>query len=67
LGGSLYAAVSLLDRVSADLSGELGGRVTVLLTGGDAERLMPLLEAKTRYEPELVLKGLAVFSKEATV
>jgi len=67
LGGSLYAAVSLLDRVSADLNGELDGRVTVLLTGGDADRLMPLLACKSRYEPELVLKGLSVFSKETAV
>lgn len=67
LGGSLYAAVSLLDRVSADLSGELGGRVTVLLSGGDADRLMPLLAFKSRYEPELVLKGLSVFSRETAV
>lgn len=64
-GGSLYAAVSLLDRVSADLRGELGARASVLLTGGDAERLMPLMEQKTRNEPELVLKGLAVFAKES--
>jgi len=67
LGGSLYTAVSLLDRVSADLRGELGAGSCVLLTGGDAERLMPLLECKAKYEPELVLKGLAVFAEEAAV
>ena len=65
LGGSLYTAVSLLDRVCADLSGELGENVSILLTGGDAERLIPLLECNSRYEPELVLRGLAVFAKEA--
>jgi len=64
LGGSLYAAVSLLDRVSADLRGELGNNCTVLLTGGDAERLMPLLDSRPKHEPELVLKGLAVFARE---
>jgi len=66
LGGGLYAAVSLLDRVSADLRGELGAAASVLLTGGDAQRLIPLLESESRYEPELVLKGLAVFAKENT-
>ena len=64
LGGGLYTAVSLLDRVSADLRGELGAGATLLLTGGDAQRLMPLLDSKPEYEPELVLKGLAVFAKE---
>jgi len=65
LGGSLYAAVSLLDRVSADLRGELGLKTPVLMTGGDAERLMPLLDVQPRHEPELVLKGLAVYAEEA--
>lgn len=67
LGGSVYAAVSLLDRVSADLRGELGAGTPVLLTGGDAERLMPLLQSQPTYDPELVLKGLAVFAEEAAV
>ncbi len=62
LGGSLYAAVSLLDRVSADLCGELGRNTRILLTGGDAERLLPLLATRPRHEPELVLRGLAVFA-----
>ena len=67
LGGSLYAAVSLLDRVSADLRHELGKDVSLLLTGGDAERLMPLLEVQPKFEAELVLKGLAVVAKEEAV
>ncbi len=66
LGGSLYAAVALLDRVTADLRGELGEDISLLLTGGDAERLMPLLERKPVHEAELVLKGLAIFAGEAT-
>ncbi|TCK19249.1 type III pantothenate kinase [Thiogranum longum] len=64
LGGSLYAAVSLLDRISADLRGELGNDVSLLLTGGDAGRLMPLLESRPAHEPELILKGLAIFARE---
>ena len=64
LGGSLYAAVSLLDRVSADMRSELGSDISLLLTGGDAERLMPLLESRPVYEPELVLKGLAIYARE---
>jgi type III pantothenate kinase len=67
LGGSLYTAVSLLDRVSADLQKELGKDVCLLLTGGDAERLMPLLECRPTHDPELVLKGLAVFARETAV
>jgi len=67
LGGSLYAAVSLLDRVTTDLRGELGAAASVFITGGDAERLIPLLEDKSKHEPELVLKGLEVFSRETAI
>ena len=63
-GGILYTAVSLIDRVSADLLAELGGAATVLLTGGDAERISPLLSERPVYEPDLVLKGLAVCAEE---
>ena len=64
LGGSLYTAVSLLERVSAELCAELGRHTRVLLTGGDGERLLPLLQGKPEYDPELVLKGLAVVAAE---
>lgn len=63
-GGVLYAAVSLIDRVSLDLKVELGSAATILLTGGDASRIMPLLSIKPGHDPELVLKGLALFAEE---
>jgi len=63
-GGVLYAAVSLIDRVSLDLKVELGDAATIILTGGDAIRILPLLSSKPDYDPELVLKGLAVFAEE---
>ena len=65
-GGVLYAAVSLIDRVSMDLRVELGDAATILLTGGDASRILPLLSSKPDHDPDLVLKGLAVFAEEAT-
>lgn len=58
-GGALYAAVSLLDRAVADVQAELGPELTVLITGGDAERVAPLLKSRPVMEPHLVLKGLA--------
>jgi type III pantothenate kinase len=66
-GGVLYAAVSLIDRVSLDLKVELGNAATILLTGGDAIRILPLLSSKPDYDPELVLKGLAVFAEETAL
>jgi type III pantothenate kinase len=66
-GGVLYAAVSLIDRVSVDLKLELGNATTILLTGGDAKRILPLLSSKPEYDPDLVLKGLAVFAEETAL
>jgi type III pantothenate kinase len=63
----LYAAVSLIDRVSLDQKVELGSAASILLTGGDAGRILPLLSSKPDYEPDLVLKGLAVFAEETAL
>lgn len=63
-GGVLYTAVALLDRAIADLTPELGRSVTTVVTGGDANRILPLLSTQPIQDPDLVLKGLVLFSKE---
>jgi type III pantothenate kinase len=62
--GALYAAVAAIDRVTREVRGRLGRGLRCLLTGGDAERLRPLLAARFDRQPELVLKGLAVMAEE---
>lgn len=62
-GGVLYTAVSLVDRVFIDLKSELGKSTRQIITGGDAERIAPLLSSQPVYEPDLVLKGLAAFAR----
>ena len=64
-GGVLYTAIALIERVFIDLQGELGDRTRLLLTGGDATRILPLLGSQPEYVPDLVLKGLAVYAEEA--
>ncbi len=63
-GGVLYTAVALVDRVCQDLRAELGKATSVLITGGDANRIVPLLSSRPRRDSNLVLKGLAVFAEE---
>lgn len=60
--GSLYAAIAVIDRVAADVANAiiLGES---LITGGDADTLLPLLAGHFRHEPNLVLKGLAVIAQ----
>ncbi len=61
-GGTLYAAVSLVDRALLDLNAELGRATQALITGGDAERIRPLLSLQPVHKPDLVLEGLAAFA-----
>lgn len=58
-GGTLYAAVALIDRILADLRSEFGSELHCFLTGGDALQLQPLLSQQTHVETDLVLLGLA--------
>jgi type III pantothenate kinase len=62
--GSLYMAAATIDRVVADMTAELGARLQLLITGGDAARIQELLACSARHDPELVLKGLAILAGE---
>jgi len=64
-GGVLYAAVAFVDRVFSDLRAELREPMKLLVSGGDAQRIMPLLSHGPRYDEHLVLKGLAVYAEES--
>jgi type III pantothenate kinase len=62
--GSLYMTAATIDRVVADMTAELGARLQLLITGGDAARIQKLLACSARHDPELVLKGLAILAGE---
>lgn len=62
--GAVYLAVAAIDRVFIDLAAEYGESLQVLLTGGDAPVLLPLLTASAHHDPGLVLKGLAILAGE---
>jgi len=61
--GTLLAAVSLIRRCRTELAHQVGRAPDLLLTGGDAERLMPLLENSVHL-PWLTLEGLAELAAE---
>lgn len=52
------AAAGLVERAARRMRREQGEPPTVLLAGGDAALLAPLLEPPYRVEPDLVLRGL---------
>lgn len=50
--GSLAAVVALIERVAGAAGADL------VLTGGDAEHVLPHLSCRVRHEPDLLLSGL---------
>jgi type III pantothenate kinase len=65
LQGSRYAAAALIDRAAAEARVCLGGKVPlVMLTGGGALSVQPLVRSTCMSVPDLVLRGLAVFCAE---
>ena len=67
-GGTLYTAVAVIDRVTADVAVELaaqgGGAMERVITGGGAKELLPLLAGDYRHENDLVLMGLAALARD---
>lgn len=59
--GALYACVGLIERILR----EQCGQPHLLLTGGDAAALAPLLSYPLRLQADLVLQGLSVLLENA--
>jgi pantothenate kinase type III len=63
--GVLYQLIAFVDRVTADLQAQRNDPLHLLLTGGDAARLQPLLGARWTLRPDLVLEGIAALARTA--
>lgn len=50
----------MVDAILDAVESELGERISVILTGGDAETVAPLLRRKCKIEPLLTLQGIAL-------
>lgn len=61
--GALLAIAGAVERMAALVAGR-EGRVEILLTGGGAEALEPLLTGPVRRAPNLVLDGLLRIAQE---
>lgn len=60
--GARYAAAAVADRAVAEARAVLGRKPLVLLTGGAAGVVRPLIRSSHRHIPDLVLRGLAVIA-----
>jgi type III pantothenate kinase len=63
--GSRYAAAALIDRAVGEARALVGGRKPlVMLTGGGAPSVRPLVRSNCRSVPDLVLQGLAALCEQ---
>ena len=62
--GTLYMVTATLENLINDLQQNFTDEVRFLITGGDAEELIPLMPQPLIHEPDLVLKGLAQYARQ---
>jgi type III pantothenate kinase len=60
--GARFATAALIDRAVAEAARLIGSKPMVLLTGGAAPSVRPLVKCAHRHVPALVLRGLAVLA-----
>lgn len=58
--GAVYGSAAMIDGLIDRMETELGQKMTVVATGGLAGCVVPYCRRAVAYEPELLLKGLAV-------
>lgn len=62
--GTLYSVSATLERIINDLKQSFNDQVRFIITGGDAEQLLPLLPDDINHYPDIVLKGLAFYVRQ---
>ena len=65
-GGAIYMVVAAIERSVADARAALGTGIDIVLTGGDAGRVLPLLQGKAHHAADLVLRGIAMLAGETS-
>lgn len=61
--GTLFGLAGAIERVVAEQRRVLGAEARVVLTGGDAPRLLSLLSGPVAHAPDLVLQGLKLIAE----
>ena len=65
--GTILAAASLIQRSRKEMARVIGKLPSLVISGGDADRLIPLLDEYVDHHPHLTLEGLAVIAKDSPV
>ena len=62
--GTMLAAASLIQRSWKEMTRQIGRVPALVISGGDADRLMPLLDESVDHRPQLTLDGMARLAQE---
>jgi type III pantothenate kinase len=65
--GSMVAAISVIQRCRKSMAHRAGQSPEMMLTGGDAQRLLALFDEPVIYAPHLTLEGLAILAEQSSV
>ena len=65
LAGARHACAGLIEHALREARAELGRRPRLILAGGAADAITPLLTSRYWREDDLVLRGLAVLANGA--
>lgn len=63
-GGAVYMAVAAIDRIISEITATQDQDFEILITGGDAGKMLTSLTHSALHDPALVLKGLAILAGE---
>jgi type III pantothenate kinase len=64
--GALYSAAAMVDRAAEEAARLVGKRFFLVLTGGAAADVAPLVRCHHTVSPDLVLQGLAMLAELGT-
>lgn len=62
--GMLYASAGMIEKVFRQWCSNLSVQASLVLSGGDAERIRRILGVPSVYEKDLVLQGLLALAEE---
>lgn len=60
VNGSLYAVTGAIEHLLARLEAQTGSRLSVIISGGDAEAVQAELRIESQHAPDLVLQGIQI-------
>jgi type III pantothenate kinase len=62
--GAIYMLVAAIERSVADMRAQQRVGIDIVMTGGDAARILPSLHGFVQHQPDLVLQGIAMLAGE---